>query len=46
MEERLRFVARLLQGEKMAVLWWEFDVAPQHRRQYRPPRTPKSHPER
>jgi hypothetical protein len=27
MEERLKFVARLLDGEKMAVLWREFDIS-------------------
>ena len=28
MDERLRFVARLLEGEKMAVLCHEFDISP------------------
>lgn len=27
MDEWLRFVARLLEGEKMATLCWEFDVS-------------------
>jgi putative transposase len=29
MDERLRFVARLLEGEKMAVLCREFDISRQ-----------------
>jgi putative transposase len=27
MDERLKFVARLLDGQKMAVLCWEFDIS-------------------
>jgi putative transposase len=33
MDERLRFVARLLDGEKMAVLCREFDISGENRLQ-------------
>jgi hypothetical protein len=29
MDERLKFIARLLDGEKMAAMWWEFGISNQ-----------------